>query len=81
MVLQIRLRSFEDARTLADAATAMPFRVWITDGRQRVDARSLMCVFGLDLCEPLTLHAECSAEEFHRLRSLLGDSGNEIRLL
>ena len=75
MVLQIRLRSFEDVRTLADAATAMPFRVRISDGRQCVDARSLMCMFSLDIREPLTLHADCSGEEFVRIRSLLGDCG------
>ena len=76
MDLQIRLRSFEDARTLADLATAMPFQVWISDGRQRVDAKSLMCYFGLDLRDPLTLRADCSAEDFQYLRSLLGDFGN-----
>ena len=75
MDLQIRLRSFEDARTLADLATAMPFRVWISDGRQWVDAKSLLCVFSLDLREPLTLRCSCSAEEFQGLRSLLGDMG------
>ncbi|MBQ8237800.1 MAG: HPr family phosphocarrier protein [Oscillospiraceae bacterium] len=71
MVLRIRLRSFEDARALADLATAKPFRVWISDGRQWVDAKSLLCVFSLDLREPLTLRADCSGEEFEALRSAL----------
>ena len=71
MVLHIRLRSFEDARALADLATALPFRVWIGDGRQWVDAKSLMCVFSLDLREPLALRADCSGEEFGELRSSL----------
>ena len=75
MDLQIRLRSFEDARTLADLATAMPFQVWISDGRQWVDAKSLLCVFSLDLREPLTLRCGCGDEELRRLRSLLGDMG------
>ena len=75
MVLHIRLRSFEDARTLADLATAMPFRVWISDGRHWVDAKSLLCMFSLDLCKPLTLRADCSGEDCERLRSLLGDFG------
>ncbi|MBQ7230657.1 MAG: HPr family phosphocarrier protein [Oscillospiraceae bacterium] len=73
MVLRIRLRSFEDARALADLATAVPFRVWISDGRHWVDAKSLMCMFSLDLREPLTLRAECSVEAFEGLRALLGD--------
>ena len=73
MVLRIRLRSFEDARTLADLATAMPFRVWISDGRHWVDAKSLLCVFSLDLREPLTLRADCGEEAFEGLRKSLED--------
>ena len=73
MDLRIRLCSFEDARALADLATALPFRVWISDGHQWVDAQSLLCMFSLDLCEPLTLRAECSAEVFEGLRKSLED--------
>ena len=73
MDLHIRLRSFEDVRTLADLATAQPFRVWISDGRQWADAWSLMYLFSLDLRAPLTLHADCSAEASEALRTLLGD--------
>ena len=76
MDLRIRLCSFEDARALADLATALPFRVWISDGRQRVDAKSLMCYFAMDLSAPLTLRPDCSAEDFSSLRSLLGDIGS-----
>ena len=71
MDFSIRLRSFGDVRTLADLATAVPFRVWISDGHQWVDAESLLCIFSLDLCEPLTLRAECSGEEFEGLRQFL----------
>ena len=70
--LQIRLRSGEDVCALADLATALPFRVWISDGRQCADARSLLCVFSMDLWEPLTLRCDCGQEDFDRLRSLLG---------
>ena len=73
MDCNIRLRSFEDVRALADLATALPFRVWISDGHREADARSLMCMFSLDLREPLALHAECSAEASEALLSLLGD--------
>ena len=75
MDLHVRLRSFEDARTLADLATAQPFRVRISDGHHWVDAKSLLCMFSLDLREPLTLRADCSGEEFERLRTLLGNFG------
>ena len=75
MEMNIRLCSFEDVQTLADLATAQPFRVWISDGRQTVDAKSLMCVFSLDLCKPLTLQLDCGeegTEVFYRLRERFG---------
>ena len=66
MEMNIRLCSFEDVQALADLATAQPFRVWISDGRQTVNAKSLMCMFSLDLCKPLTLQLGC------------GEEGNEV---
>ena len=66
MEMSIRLRSFEDVQTLADLATAQPFRVWISDDHQTVNAKSLMCMFSLDLCRPLTLQLGC------------GEEGNEV---
>ena len=68
MEMNIRLCSFEDVQTLADLATAQPFRVWISDGRQTVDAKSLMCVFSLDLCKPLTLQLGCGEEGIEAFR-------------
>ena len=62
MEMNIRLCSFEDVQTLADLATAQPFRVWISDGRQTVNAKSLMCLFSLDLYKPLTLQCDCGEE-------------------
>ena len=66
MEMSIMVRSFEDVRALVDLATAQPFRVWISDGRQTVNAKSLMCMFSLDLCKPLTLQLGC------------GEEGNEV---
>ena len=68
MEMSIRLCSFEDVQALADLATAQPFRVWISDGRQTVDAKSLMCVFTLDLCKPLTLQLGCGEEGIEAFR-------------
>ena len=72
MEMHIMIRSFDDAKTLVDLATAQPFRVWISDGRQTVDARSMMCVFGLDLCKPLTLQLDCGEEGTEGLTAGLG---------
>ncbi|MBR5021396.1 MAG: HPr family phosphocarrier protein [Oscillospiraceae bacterium] len=62
MEMNITVRSFEDVRALVDLATAQPFRVWISDGRQTADAKSMMCIFSLDLCQPLTLRLDCGEE-------------------
>ena len=62
MEMNITVRSFEDVRALVDLATAQPFRVWISDGRQMADAKSLMYIFSLDLCQPLTLQLDCGEE-------------------
>ena len=62
MEMNIMVRSFEDVRALVDLATAQPFRVWISDGRQTADAKSMMCIFSLDLCQPLTLRLDCGEE-------------------
>ena len=62
MEMSIRLCSFEDVQTLADLATAQPFRVRISDDHQTVNAKSLMCMFSLNLCRPLTLQLDCGEE-------------------
>ena len=68
MEMNIMVRSFEDVRALVDLATAQPFRVWISDGRQTADAKSMMCIFSLDLCQPLTLRLDCGEEGNEALR-------------
>ena len=70
MEMNIRLRSCEDVQTLADLATAQPFRVWISDDRQTVNAKSLMCMFSLDLCRPLTLRLDCGEEGNEAFRQI-----------
>lgn len=75
MEMSILVRSFEDVRTLVDLATAQPFRVWISDGRQTADAKSMMCIFSLDLCRPLTLQLDCGEdgnEAFRQIRERFG---------
>ena len=75
MEMNITVRSFEDVRALVDLATAQPFRVWISDGRQTVNAKSLMCMFSLDLCRPLTLQLDCGEEGdevFRQMRTRFG---------
>ena len=75
MEMSIRLRSFEDVQTLADLATAQPFRVWISDDHQTVNAKSLMCMFSLNLCRPLTLQLDCGEEGdevFRQMRERFG---------
>ena len=70
MEMSIMVRSFEDVRALVDLATAQPFRVWISDDHQTVNAKSLMCMFSLNLCRPLTLQLDCGEEGDEVFRQL-----------
>ena len=66
--LCIQIRSFEDVQALVDLATAQPFRVWINDGHQSADARSMMHLLSLDLCKPLALQFDCGEEATEAVR-------------
>ena len=66
--LCIEIRSVADVLALVDLATAQPFRVWISDGRQSADARSMMHLLTLDLCKPLTLQCDCGEEATEAVR-------------
>lgn len=57
----IKVESFEDVRALSDLAATAPFPISVTDGQRTVDARSLMCIFSLNLEQPVRLTLRCDA--------------------
>ena len=66
--IRVRLRSFQDVRELCTLAGSMPCEVQITDGKRTVNAKSIMCIFGLSIRRHLTLRLDCGEEDFEAFR-------------
>ena len=63
---QVRLQSVQDVQL----STARGFPVIIRDANNKVNGKSFMEMFCLDLCGPLRVDADCSEEE---LAAFCGD--------
>ena len=61
----IHLRSVRDVNEFV-ALTAPLCGVTLSDGFRTVDGKSFMEIFCLRLSGPITVHTECTEEEFHR---------------
>ena len=61
---QIRLSSFQDVRELATLASSVDYRVMISEAGKTVNAKSMMCMFSLDLRHPVTLLLDCDDDDF-----------------
>ncbi len=59
----INLQTFEDIQSFVELATVQPFRVLVGNDRTRVNAKSFMGIFSLDLTTPVQVRADCSEEE------------------
>lgn len=64
----IKLTSFQDINLLSKLALEVPNKVIVSDGKHSVNAKSLMCMFSLNLGQPLLLQLECSEREFESFR-------------
>ncbi len=60
---QVRLQSVQDIQRFVSLSTARPFPVVIRDAYNRVNGKSFMEMFCLDLCGPLWVNIDCSEEE------------------
>lgn len=67
---QVRLQSVQDVREFVSLSTARGFPVIIRDANNKVNGKSFMEMFCLDLCGPLRVDADCSEEE---LAAFCGD--------
>lgn len=63
--LEIRLHSVQEVLAFVTLATSRKFPVTVGNSRHRVNGKSFMEMFCLNLREPLTVSLECSEEE-HR---------------
>ena len=61
---QVRLQSVQDVQEFVSRSTARPFPVIIRDACGKVNGKSFMEMFCLDLCGPLWVNVDCSEEEF-----------------
>ena len=61
---QVRLQSVQDVQEFVSLSTARSFPVIIRDACGRVNGKSFMEMFCLDLCGPLWVNVDCSEEEF-----------------
>ena len=68
---QVRLQSVQDVQEFVALSTAQPFTVTIRDAGNRVNGKSFMEMFCLNLCGPLWVSADCSDEE---LDAFCGDA-------
>ena len=44
-------------------ANKYPFSITLNYGKYRINGKSLVGIFSIDLSKPLTVHAQCSEEE------------------
>ena len=59
----IHLHSFEDIQDFVELATVQPFRIVVGNDRTRVNAKSFMGMFSLDLTAPVQVRADCTDEQ------------------
>ena len=65
---EIRLRSVQEVQDFVDLATTKPFTVLVCDDYHRVNGKSFMEMFCLNLKQPVTVHLDCSEEEFRQFQ-------------
>ena len=66
--IAIRVHSVQDVQDFVSIATKFPCTVLVGDGHHRVNGKSFMEMFCLDLSQPLTVAVDCSEEEWECFR-------------
>lgn len=68
MEFRIRICSFQEVQDFVKLATVQPFRVFLGNDYQSVNATSFMGIMSLDHRHPLRVSADCGEEEFAKFR-------------
>ena len=63
---EIRLRSVKDVQDFVSIATSCPYTVTIRDERNKINGKSFMEMFCLNLREPLVASFQCSDAEYQQ---------------
>ncbi len=67
MKVKIKLNAIEKVKDFVNITGRQEFNVFIQSGRYIIDAKSIMGIFSVDLCNDLELSAEkCTQEEFDK---------------
>ena len=63
--VQISLNSIDNVKSFVNAITQYEYDFDLISGRYVIDAKSIMCIFSLDLSKPidLAIHAEANVDE------------------
>ena len=63
--VQISLNSIDKVKSFVNAITQYEYDFDLISGRFVIDAKSIMCIFSLDLSKPidLAIHAEANVDE------------------
>ena len=64
----IEIHSFQEVRDFVSLATVQPFRVLVGNDRRRVNGKSFMGMFSLDLNAPVQVRADCTDEQYTRFQ-------------
>lgn len=54
-IINIKLSTIDDIRTLVDCTTECKYDVELSSGSYTIDAKSIMGIFGLDLSKQITM--------------------------
>ncbi len=65
------LNSISDVKRFVDAANMLPCDIDVVSGRYRVDAKSLMGMFSLDLTKPVRIEFHGTNCDENRFRALI----------
>ena len=68
MEFQVRLTCVQDVLDFVTLATSRPFPITVGDRRHRVNGKSFMEMFCLNLRRPLSVVMDCSEEEYECFR-------------
>ena len=69
MEFQVLLTSVADVKEFVDAASACPAEIDVLSGRYVVNGKSIMCLFSIDLSQPITVVVHGDGEEERAFRA------------
>lgn len=61
--MMVMINDIDKVKKFVNIANTLPYYVDVVSGRHRIDSKSLMSVFALDLSEPVTLYFHADNDE------------------